>query len=432
MKKGGVGVKMSLCRGVMMASAVMAMSVGVVGSSGSAGASTSSTKPPTSASLVGSNSCTSSAPGVTPTSVTWGELVSSAGPLAAFSAPYTAGWEAYISSLNAKGGVYGRKVNLKFVDDGGSVSTALTGAQQLVQQDNVFGILYNSLFATGFTSYLTSQNVPAVGIPADADALGHKNYFSYLGMAAGSLPITTEGKFFKSVGGTKVAVVGLDSPGSIAEGQAVAKSSTAAGLSVALQSYSASATAAVFTAQAQQVKNSGADVVFLVMTSQQVAEFVQALHAINYTPKAIQAVVGYGSDTTADKALAQSLNNVYFSVNFVPPNSPAAGVGDQQAVAGLKKYAPKTPINFQSLSGWITGATLEEGMQLAGPCPTRAGFNDRLNALTNYTAQGLLYPGVSFKQLNTNAALCYSFERLVNDKFVFVGKGAICGKAIPS
>jgi branched-chain amino acid transport system substrate-binding protein len=78
-------------------------------------------------------------PGVTPTTVLLGGTVPLSGPAAAFGT-LAPGANAYFKYVNARGGVHGRKIVYKYVDDGYEPARTVQATRELVQQDGVFAL----------------------------------------------------------------------------------------------------------------------------------------------------------------------------------------------------------------------------------------------------------------------------------------------------
>src|SRR5580704_14910805 len=119
--------------------AVLALAAAACGGSSSGGASTT---PSTNSTASTAN--TASAPGITATSV----LIGSHQPLTGVAAPgydeIAPASNAYFQYINANGGIDGRKIIYKYLDDGYNPAKTVTDVHQLVEQDNVFAI-FNGL-----------------------------------------------------------------------------------------------------------------------------------------------------------------------------------------------------------------------------------------------------------------------------------------------
>jgi branched-chain amino acid transport system substrate-binding protein len=82
-------------------------------------------------------------PGVTPTTILVGGTTPLSGSAQAF-ASVAKGANAYFRYVNARGGVFKRKINYKYVDDAYNPAETVRQTRQLVQEDKVFAI-FNSL-----------------------------------------------------------------------------------------------------------------------------------------------------------------------------------------------------------------------------------------------------------------------------------------------
>jgi len=143
----------------LAAGAVLIAMIAVACSSSSKSSGSSSGSTPTSSSG-GPN--TASAPGVTPTEITIG----SHQPLTGVAAPgydeIAPAANAYFSWVNDHGGVHGRKIIYKYLDDMYDPAQTTSVVRQLVLQDNVFGI-FNGLGTpthSAVVDYLNSSKVP--------------------------------------------------------------------------------------------------------------------------------------------------------------------------------------------------------------------------------------------------------------------------------
>jgi branched-chain amino acid transport system substrate-binding protein len=94
--------------------------------------------------VAGASGSTRTDPGVTSTSILLGGTAAISGPESAYYAPVAKGAQAYFAYVNAHGGVNGRKIDYKVVDDAYDPALTVQATRQLVQQDGVFAI-FNSI-----------------------------------------------------------------------------------------------------------------------------------------------------------------------------------------------------------------------------------------------------------------------------------------------
>ncbi len=101
-------------------------------------------------------------PGVTDTEIVVGTHMPLTGPASAGYSKIAPATKAYFDYVNANGGVHGRKITYKIMDDGYNPANTQQVVRQLVLQDKVFAIL-NGLGTpthTGVLDFLHSNRVP--------------------------------------------------------------------------------------------------------------------------------------------------------------------------------------------------------------------------------------------------------------------------------
>jgi branched-chain amino acid transport system substrate-binding protein len=114
---------------------------------------------------------TASAPGITPTTITIGSHQPLTGPAAPGYSEIAPASNAYFQYVNAHGGIYGRKIVYKYLDDGYNPTTTASDVRQLVLQDNVYAI-FNGLGTPthlAVVSFLNSEKVPDVFVASGCD-----------------------------------------------------------------------------------------------------------------------------------------------------------------------------------------------------------------------------------------------------------------------
>src|SRR5215468_43529 len=133
---------------------VAACSSGSSSSTPAAGASSSSS----------SAALTASAPGITATTITIGSHQPLTGPAAPGYSEIAPASAAYFAYVNAHGGVYGRKIVYKYLNDAYNPTTTASVVRQLVLQDNVYALFDGLGTPTHLAavSFLNAQKVPDV------------------------------------------------------------------------------------------------------------------------------------------------------------------------------------------------------------------------------------------------------------------------------
>jgi ABC-type branched-subunit amino acid transport system substrate-binding protein len=148
----------------VLATAALAVAACSSSSSSSSGSSTGSSNSSSAA-------LTASAPGITATTITIGSHQPLTGPAAPGYSEIAPAAAAYFAYVNANGGVNGRKIVYKYLDDAYNPTTTASVVRQLVLQDNVYAI-FNGLGTPthlAVESFLNAQKVPDVFVASGCD-----------------------------------------------------------------------------------------------------------------------------------------------------------------------------------------------------------------------------------------------------------------------
>src|SRR5919199_1827426 len=117
----------------------------------------------------------SAPPGVTSKQILIGGTTPLSGPASAYAA-VAKGADAYFKYVNARGGVFGRSIKYKYVDDAYDPSQTISRTRDLVQDDKVFAI-FNSLGTEqnlAIRSYLNQLKVPHLFVASGASTFGRE------------------------------------------------------------------------------------------------------------------------------------------------------------------------------------------------------------------------------------------------------------------
>jgi branched-chain amino acid transport system substrate-binding protein len=108
--------------------------------------------------------------GITSNSISLGNTIAQSGPAAAYGT-IAAAEQAYFTYINnTKGGVNGRKINFKVLDDAYTPANAVTLTKQLVEQDQVFAMFsgLGTQTQTSVRDYLNTKKVPQLFVATGA------------------------------------------------------------------------------------------------------------------------------------------------------------------------------------------------------------------------------------------------------------------------
>src|SRR6201999_4360329 len=358
----------------------------------SSGSGSSSNSGSGSGSGSSSTALTASAPGITATTITIGSHQPLTGPAAPGYSEIAPASAAYFAYVNAHGGVYGRKIVYKYLDDGYNPTTTSAVVRQLVLQDNVYAI-FNGLGTPtplAVLSFLNSQKVPDVFVASGCDCWDapttSPETFGW------QLDYIREGKILgqyvaKHFAGKKVAyfyqddefgqdgVKGLD--------MEIPKSSV-----VARQSYVA--TNVNVAPQAAALRASGAQVVVSFSIPAFTALLKLNTLKLGFSPTMV--VSNVGSDPITLSGLLESfakqngatVNGNQLTAGMISDGyAPSVGDTGNSWITLFKKvhdqYDAKAPFDGNVLYGMGAAYTFVQAMLKAGPTPTRAALVSAIN-----------------------------------------------------
>jgi branched-chain amino acid transport system substrate-binding protein len=299
-----------------------------------------------------------------------GYITDLSGPLADSYTPTWEGFELYIKSLNDRGGVNGKKVDVVLDDDGLKADRAVAAAKKQAERDNVVGIFGLSLSSTQSPVYVEMRKagVPVVTtFSGILDALPPAKPFSYstgvvfevAGEAIGELlhNIKPNGKLvgmtFDSVGGRAA----------ISHNKQMVES-----LGYTWDEVLFPVTTSDFTPYAQASVEKKPDLVVGHYGSGQNLGVIPALRRSGYAGPYVVASYGVTEDTVRQAAQrAGNDQNVYYVTRYstVYDNNP----GVAEVAAAQKKYGTSKPFSSMHITGWVLGNFVEQALTACGwPC----------------------------------------------------------------
>ncbi len=372
--------------------AIVAMVIAACGSSGTSTPAASS-----SATSSSSAALTASAPGITPTQI----LIGSHQPLTGVAAPgydeIAPASNAYFQYVNAHGGVFGRKIVYKFLNDQYNPTDTSTVVHQLVLQDGVYAI-FNGLGTPthlAVAQYLNSQKVPDVFVASGCECWNAPTKWPYT--FGWQTDYIREGKILgnyvkQHFKGKKIGYFyqndefGLDGVKGlnyeIPKSQVVAKESyNPANINIG--------------PQVAALKAAGAQVV----VSFSVPAFTALLRLtslkLNFAPQLVVSEVGSDPITLAGllasfaKSKKAGFGNSLTQGIITDGYLPSLGNMSNSWIALFEKihnaYIPKLPFDGNVAYGLAVGYTFVQAMFKAGRNPTR---QDLINAIQAGLPQG--------------------------------------------
>ncbi|WP_235463155.1 MULTISPECIES: ABC transporter substrate-binding protein [Frankia] len=369
-------------------------------------------------------------PGITETEIKAGVLFPDTGPFAHSMRAFRAGIDARFGEANAAGGVNGRKIVYSWRDDVSDPQLNLAAARELVQKEEVFGIIEGLGAVSGSAQYLADLNVPIVGLGAEPVWAAHENMVSWHHYTVPAGSSTVWGDFIRGEGGTRSAMVDVALNAAVHDyHRQLVDSLQAAGVSVDIN-FEVTAETTSFEALARQMKAANIDTLTGVITPDVLTQILPAARAAGVNLKTVLLSLGYDRALLTDLGPALAGTNIYIS--FVPfeLNTPA----HQRLLAAMTRYSPQTqpPEQESAVFGWLSADLFLHGLQAAGACPTHQSFLQGLHSVHDYDGTGLLPKPVDLAKNRGQLGNCYYFMRISGDgsHFVPLQSTARCGNLI--
>jgi branched-chain amino acid transport system substrate-binding protein len=359
-------------------------------------------------------------PGVTPTSILLGGTTSLTGSASPFSA-IAVGADAYFKHVNAKGGVNGRSITYRYLDDASTAATALQRTRDLVEQEHVFAI-FNTLGTEpnlAIRPYLSSGKVPQL-FATSGDASFGRDYARYP-TAIGFQPTYAAegwvvGKYLaRSAPGAKVAVLfqddayGKDLFNGLRKGLERSKTRVIA-------AQPSEATPADLGAQIARLKASGADTLAIFATPKLTIQAFLLADKLGWKPRRAITSAASSASSVMQQASQSGTNRLVegaISIAFLKdPTDPEWKSEPSMKLYGqiMEKYAPDADAtDVFHVYGMAVAWTAVEALKKAGKDLTRASL---VKALDNLNAPGnpFLLPGIAVK---TSGVDHYPIEQML-------------------
>jgi branched-chain amino acid transport system substrate-binding protein len=346
-------------------------------------------------------------PGVTSGSILLGATTPLSGPYSSVSS-VTIGANAYFKYVNAKGGVQGRQITFKYLDDTYSPPQTVQLTRQLVEQDKVFAI-FNAIGTEhnlAVRDYLNANKVPQLFAASGSTTLGTEGgrYPYTMGFQPSYLAEGwVYGKYLaRTRPGSRVAVLfqnddyGKDLLSGLKKGLERSKVKV-----VAAEPYEASAVDV--QAQVAKLKTSGADVFAIFAVGKFPIQAYVIANKLGWKPKlVVNNIVASASNvmTIAGEGGTNKLVDATISGVFLKdPNDPKwkkdEGIALYRQI--MKRYAPGA--NAQDayhVYGMAVAFTLVEALKKAGKNLTRDGLMRAAGNL-KVSTNPFMIPGIVVK-----------------------------------
>ena len=351
--------------------------------------------------------------GVTKDSILIGATVPLSGPAAAYGTIAKAS-DAYFHYVNDNGGINGRQITYKYLDDAYNPAQTVPLTKQLVEQDQVF-LMFAGLGTQAQTSvrdYLNSKKVPQVIVATGATTFAAEfdkwpYTFGWQPVYQGESLIYSQ-YIMKNAPNAKIGVIyqNDDYGQDYLDGLTKGLGNKAAEMIVDKEPNDVGAPD--LSSQILKLKNSGADTLFVFETPSPAIKALVAASQAGWHPtiylNSVSAPVPYvqaAQKAAGDDAAVNGIISVAYLKDSIAPDQ-ANDSGVQLFKQIMAKYYPdgKVEDNF-NVYGMATAYTLVDVLKKAGPNLTRQAVIDQMNNLSE-TDNPFLFPGISIKNSSSD------------------------------
>lgn len=336
-------------------------------------------------------------PGVTDTKVILGSVTPVSGPPSLLGKAHMAALRVWEQDVNARGGINGRKVEIRQDDDGYVPQRALQGVKRLVEVEGIFGLIgtSGSAMLQAMLPYINEQHLPTINGMAVAAAHftpPNKTVFvvgpTYCQEISAAMNFLVKSKNLQK---EKFALVYQDDE----FGEDVR-----CGYQKAIKELGLQSVAEIpfkrgtkdFSAEILNIKRLGAT---FLTSGGVVAEHSTMLKEAAKNQMNLTFLGLHSAHLPPVQALAGAAGDGYYAADFVPPLTDTSVPGVVKFMALAQKYL--TPDEIKSLNrytftAYVGALLMEDAIRRCGKALTRACVVEKLETTKNFGTDGLVSP----------------------------------------
>lgn len=309
-----------------------------------------------------------------------GNSAATSGNYAPVGVPFNAGIEAYFKMINEAGGVNGRKIEFKHIDDEFDPVKGKAALSTLVEDEKIFALVGH--FGTPVVG-ATIEDVKEYGIPAVYFATGIGQLYNDKaeGKDRGIFPVQpiyqTEGQIMvaRAVGDFEAKKIGViytnDDAGKDLFAGVEAKAKE---LGVEIVAEQVAAGATDVSSAVTSIKNANVDFVIGAAIQATIPTIVKELAAQNVNKDLITTYVNVSP--VISEAVINEINGKFdvYGLGWVDL------VANADSLAAFAEWAPDYATNVYAMTGWIAGHFFVEGLKRVEGTVTWDKYMDALES----------------------------------------------------
>jgi branched-chain amino acid transport system substrate-binding protein len=327
--------------------------------------------------------------------VVFGQIASLSNPASTSNAKgLITGVQACFDSINARGGINGNKLKLDTRDDGLNGPKMVELTAEMINDRSIVGLL--SFLNTAGLTALAKQNAFGVGkialiapLQGDKAIVEAENVFPLRSGYGDELEALL--KEAKTWGKDTISIVNMNIAFGPPLAEVTKKRAAELGLKVVSHSvvnFSPDSQPATIREAVEAVNKAQPKAIFVIAAGTPAQEFVKAVRA---TPGGLAQIYGLSvllHDDLVKTGGADKARGIVLSQAIPYPFTPSRAVINEFHSA-MKAYAPKEPVSFSSLEGYLGAKIAAEAVRRAGAKPDREHVLAALKNLGEYNLGGL-------------------------------------------
>jgi len=296
--------------------------------------------------------------GVSADKIVFGQATALEGPASALGQGMKMGLEAAFAEINKAGGVKGRKLELKSVDDGYEPTKSIEAVKKLLEEDKVFAIAgaVGTPTAAATQPIATAAGAPFIGAFTGAEFLREPHKPLVMNIRASYFQETEAmvEHLTKDLGASRIAIMYQDDAFGQAGLAGVKKALDKRQMQLAGEGTFERNTVAV-KAALLAIKKVEPHAVIMISPYKPAAEFIKLAKQIKFDPTFVN-ISFVGSDALAKELGPAGAGVAITQVVPFPNDAAIPVVGRYQAA--LKASAPDAQPGFVSLEGYLVGRAI--------------------------------------------------------------------------
>ncbi|MBC3869953.1 ABC transporter substrate-binding protein [Undibacterium oligocarboniphilum] len=324
--------------------------------------------------------------GVTESSLLLGQTVGVTGQIAGPVREMMAGANAYFAKVNAAGGIYGRKIEVRTLDDQFDPALTAKNADKLIRQEHVFALFQSR--GTPHTQMLlpllAEYKIPLIAPSTGAAVFHHPvNHYVFNVRATYQAEVRKAVEQFSTIGLKEIAILHVDDSFGQDGLEGFRTAMEMKGLKPsAIVSYDR--TKPDVRAAVQAVQASQAKALILVASAGPAAELIKGLRAAGSGVQ-IMTLSNNASQSFID-SLGKDAPGIMVSQIMPAPHLLSTILGQEFKLLA-KEY--KVPESYAAMEGFVSAKVMVEGLRRAGKNLTRDGLIRALEGVKRHDFGGL-------------------------------------------